>query len=149
MLRAAIQFLILVWSSIIALPMAASAAPMTGVWETVSDRTGEAEALVRITETRGHLEGTVEKIFSPPALSPHPVCENCEGDLRNKPVVGLVILRATMTTSPDRAEGEILDPDEGQVYQCKLHLVPGGERLEVRGYIGFELFGRTQIWHRR
>jgi uncharacterized protein (DUF2147 family) len=45
--------------------------------------------------------------------------------------------------------GDILDPDSGAVYRCKLRLDQNGSRLIVRGYIGFSLLGRTQIWQRQ
>jgi uncharacterized protein (DUF2147 family) len=44
--------------------------------------------------------------------------------------------------------GEILDPKDGQTYKVRLKPVEGGARLEVRGYIGAPLFGRTQVWQR-
>jgi uncharacterized protein (DUF2147 family) len=43
---------------------------------------------------------------------------------------------------------EILDPFSGNTYRVKLKLKDLGETLEVRGYVGFSLFGRTQIWKR-
>jgi uncharacterized protein (DUF2147 family) len=44
--------------------------------------------------------------------------------------------------------GEILDPDSGWIYRCKFHLEEGGQKLSVRGYLGFSLFGRSQTWVR-
>ena len=44
--------------------------------------------------------------------------------------------------------GEILDPNNGKVYKVRLKPVDGGARLEVRGYIGAPLLGRTQTWTR-
>ncbi len=44
--------------------------------------------------------------------------------------------------------GEILDPDNGKSYSCYIKVKDNGQRLHVRGYIGFSLLGRTQIWHR-
>ena len=44
--------------------------------------------------------------------------------------------------------GEILDPKNGKTYSCRLRLKDDGKKLEVRGYIGFSLFGRSQMWLR-
>ena len=44
--------------------------------------------------------------------------------------------------------GEILDPNNGKVYKSKLKLVDNGARLDVRGYIGVPMIGRTQTWIR-
>jgi len=97
---------------------------------------------VRITEVDGELRGHIVTVYSPPAPSASPLCELCPGELKGKPVVGMQILRA------QRGEGEILDPDEGRVYRCTLTLLEGGAKLEVRGYVGISLFGRSQVWVR-
>ena len=44
--------------------------------------------------------------------------------------------------------GQILDPDEKQIYSVKATLSPDGAVLKVRGFIGLSLFGRTQFWRR-
>ena len=120
-----------------------------GLWKTFSDRTGQPDGLVRIVESNGEFEGTVERIFSPPAPSPNPLCEECSGELRNKPVLGMKILRGMKRDAEGFSGGEILDPDDGKVYRCSMRLVDNGRRLEVRGYIGVPLFGRTQTWERQ
>jgi uncharacterized protein (DUF2147 family) len=127
---------------------AAQSASPVGLWKTYSDRTGQADGLVRITESNGELRGTVEKVFSPPAVSPAPLCEECEGELHNQPIVGMRILRGMRAAGDAYSGGEILDPDEGRFYRCNLRLIQGGRKLEVRGYVGISLFGRTQVWDR-
>ena len=103
---------------------------------------------MRLTDNQGVLEGTVEKIYGSTAQETDPLCDACPGEYKNKHVVGLVILHAKTTTDSSHAEGDILDPDEGRLYKCKLHLIEGGAKLEVRGFIGVALFGRTQVWRR-
>ena len=119
-----------------------------GLWRTFNDSTGQAEALVRITDSGGELRGEVVKVFSPPAPSPDPLCEECSGELHNKPITGMTILRGLRWDGEQYAGGEILDPDSGTVYRCRLRVVEGGNKLEVRGFIGVALFGRTQTWLR-
>lgn len=119
-----------------------------GLWRTLNERTGQAEGLVRITDLDGELRGEVVKVFSPPAPSPNPLCEECSGERHNKPVVGMTILRGLRWDGEQYAGGEILDPDNGTVYRCRVRVVDGGNKLEVRGFIGVSLFGRTQIWLR-
>jgi uncharacterized protein (DUF2147 family) len=127
---------------------AAQNATPVGLWKTYSDRTGQADGLVRITEANGELEGTVEKVFSPPAPSPNPLCEECRGELHNQPIVGMKILRRMRRDGDAYSGGEILDPDEGTFYRCALRVVEAGRKLEVRGYVGISFFGRTQVWDR-
>jgi uncharacterized protein (DUF2147 family) len=54
-----------------------------------------------------------------------------------------------MTKSENGWEGgQILDPDNGKIYRCKMHLEKDGKELVVRGYIGISLLGRSQTWVR-
>jgi uncharacterized protein (DUF2147 family) len=136
--------LLLAW----ACATSAQFASPVGLWKTYSDRTGEAEGLVRIVEERGEFVGRVEKVFSPPNDSPNPLCERCAGELRDQPVVGMAILRGVRRGQDGYTEGTILDPDEGENYRCSLTLKEAGRLLEIRGFIGLSLFGRTQVWTR-
>jgi uncharacterized protein (DUF2147 family) len=45
--------------------------------------------------------------------------------------------------------GQILDPHNGKTYKVKLKLTDNGQKLDVHGYIGFSLFGRSQVWERK
>lgn len=135
--------------SLVAAPGIALAQPpdLAGVWQTTNDA-GQPDGLVRIVESAGGYDISVLAVFSPPAPSSQPLCELCEGALRDKPVVGMVIARG-LRRDGDGWSGTILDPDEGKAYRCELHLADGGRTLKVRGYIGLPLFGRTQTWTRR
>jgi len=103
---------------------------------------------VSVVEVDGEFEGSVQAVFSPPASSPNPRCEKCSGELRNAPIVGMKILRRLRWDGEQYSGGEILDPDDGRVYRCRMRLVDGGRKLEVRGFVGLPLFGRTQTWLR-
>lgn len=143
-------------SAVVALTMAAALMSSTawadnaspvGVWRNVDDTTGKPRAIIRITESNGTLQGKVEKVFLAPNESP--TCKECEGALKDAPVVGLVILRGLKKDGAEYTGGEILDPDNGKVYSSKIHLTNGGKKLNVRGYIGVSLLGRSQIWERQ
>jgi uncharacterized protein (DUF2147 family) len=129
------------------LPSAAQAATPAGLWQT-SDDQGRPDGLVRIVARDGGFDATVEAVFSPPAPSAQPRCELCPGELKDRPVVGLRIASG-LKADGEGWSGEILDPDDGRRYRCTLRLAEGGRRLEVRGYIGLPLFGRTQTWTRK
>jgi uncharacterized protein (DUF2147 family) len=130
-------------------PVFGQASTPIGLWQTVSDRTGQPDGLVRVVEVEGEFIGTVVAVFSPPAESPNPLCTECKGELKDKPIVGMKILRGVKRLPDGYSPGEILDPDEGQVYKCRIALIEDGRKLEVRGYIGVPLFGRSQIWIRK
>ena len=119
-----------------------------GLWRTIDDRTGKERALVRVVENNGVYEGRIEKIFTQPGDDPQHLCRKCEGARKDQPIVGMNILWGLRKEGDQYAGGEILDAKEGRIYRCKMKLVQGGARLEVRGYIGVSLFGRSQTWMR-
>ncbi len=133
---------------LLALNVNAQAPSPVGLWRTFNEHTGRAEGLVRIEEADGELRGRVVAVFSPPAPSPEPLCKRCPGELENKPVVGMQILHGLRWDGTRYSGGEILDPDNGTVYRCRIRVTAGGRNLEVRGYIGVPLIGRTQVWVR-
>jgi hypothetical protein len=119
-----------------------------GRWQTYDDKTGDLESIVVITEANGMLTGHIEKIYSPPAPSESPLCEVCSGALKNKPVVGMRIMWEMKKNGGEYTGGRLFHPREGKTYRGKVRLVDGGRKLEVRGFIGFSLLGRTQTWVR-
>lgn len=117
-----------------------------GVWRTIDDRSGKEKSLVRIVEVNGEFRGTIEKLFREPGEEPNPVCEKCPGDRKNKPVIGMTILTGLKKDDGQWSGGEILDPQNGKVYRCKMWLEQKGRELHVRGFIGVAVLGRTQVW---
>ena len=74
--------------------------------------------------------------------------EKHDSALRGRPIVGLQIMRGFRATGEQTwGDGTIYDPENGKTYKCKLTLT-APDRLEVRGYIGVSLFGRTTVWDR-
>jgi uncharacterized protein (DUF2147 family) len=107
--------------------------------------------LVRITENNGELQGRIEKLFRAPEQDQNPKCRKCEGANKDQPLIGMTILWG-LKKSGDGDEyggGEILDPANGKLYRSKLHLADGGAKLQVRGYLGMPMFGRSQTWVRQ
>jgi uncharacterized protein (DUF2147 family) len=118
-----------------------------GLWKTIDDQTGTPSSLIRITETNGEFQGKIEK-FLRPGEDENSVCEKCEGPRHNQLLLGMAIVTGMRKQGGEYAGGEILDPDNGKVYRCKMTLEDGGTKLQVRGFIGVSLFGRTQTWIR-
>lgn len=127
---------------------AAQTVSPVGVWKTIDDVTGKERSIVRIVEVNGALQGTVEKIFERPGDDPDHLCDKCKGDLKDKPVIGMTILWGLKDKGDVWKGGKILDPDNGKTYSCKMELAEKGKELNVRGFIGISLIGRTQTWYR-
>jgi len=119
-----------------------------GLWKTVSDKTGEPKSFVMITLENGELVGKIEKLIRKPGQNPNPLCKNCPGDKKDQPIQGMGILWGLTEDEDEWSGGYILDPNNGKSYKCLVQVVENGRKLQVRGYIGFSIFGRTQIWHR-
>ena len=117
-----------------------------GLWKTVDDHTHKPRAIIRIFEEKGTFFGKIENSFDPEERTAH--CEKCSGDRKNAPVIGMVIMRGITKQGSEYRGGEILDPETGSIYRCRFTISAEGERLFVRGYLGLEVFGRTQTWTR-
>jgi uncharacterized protein (DUF2147 family) len=130
-------------------PALAGAGSPVGLWRTIDDQTGKVRSLLRIVEVKGELQGTVEKIFPEGNEDRAPVCRECKGERKDKPIVGMNILWGMKKDGNEWSGGEILDPKNGKTYRCKITLSDDGKSLTVRGFIGLALFGRSQTWQRQ
>jgi uncharacterized protein (DUF2147 family) len=135
------------------MPLQAGAQQTTpsGLWKTIDDHSGEPNSLVRITESNGEYRGRIEKLFRAANEDQNPLCDKCEDARRDQPIIGMVILTGIRQNPQNAAEftgGQILDPAEGKIYKSKLTLREDGSKLDMRGYIGVPMLGRTQTWLR-
>ena len=134
---------------LLALPLAAFAQNTpVGTWHTVDDATGKVKSTVEIYDAgNGTLEGKVVELLDSDK-GPNAVCDACKGDKHNQPIVGMVIAWGLKPDGDTWNGGKIMDPKNGKTYSAKMTPVDGGKKLEVRGYMGFSLLGRTQTWVR-
>ena len=126
--------------------LAQDASPV-GLWKTIDDDTGKPKALIRITENNGELRGKIEKLFLDIGEK-NPKCDKCEGAQKDQPIIGMTILSGMKQEGTEYGDGQILDPANGKVYKSKMSLADNGKKLNVRGYIGMPMLGRTQTWLR-
>ncbi len=137
--------LVIVWPTS---DLSAQAVSAEGLWKTISDRTGKATSIVKIWIENDKLFGKVDRLFRKPGQDPNPICTKCSGARKDQPIKGLTILWELTRDEDEWNGGYILDPDNGETYRCIVKVGENGDQLHVRGYIGFSLFGRTQVWHR-
>ena len=117
-----------------------------GKWKTIDDETNEPRSIVEILERDGKVFGKIVKLFRKPGEDQDPVCDECEhADPRyKKKVIGMEIMREMVLADGEYAGGDILDPNNGKVYRCRIWVE--GNDLKVRGYWG--PFYRTQTWQK-
>ena len=116
------------------------------VWITTDDETGLQKSEVVFYQEGGKLYGKIETLLLPEDQGK--LCVNCEGALKNQPIAGLVIVNQLIQTKNGWEDGTILDPKSGKEYDCYIEFIDENT-LKVRGFIGFSLLGRTQIWKRK
>ena len=116
-----------------------------GKWKTIDDETGKAKSIVEIYEKSGKIYGKVAEILD--LEHKNNVCANCTGSDKNKPILGMVIIKGLTKEADEYTNGKILDPKNGKTYKCFITL-ESKDKLKVRGFVGISLFGRTQYWYR-
>lgn len=125
--------------------LSSSAQSIVGKWKTIDDNTGKPRSVVEIYEKENRFFGKVLKTFPDPGEDTDPICDECEDHRKDQKIIGMEII-IDMKSSKKGAEynkGEILDPENGNIYDCKLWVDEEGN-LKVRGYLFF--FYRTQTW---
>ena len=123
----------------------ATAQSVIGTWKTVDDETGEAKSFLELYESGNKLYGKVVKLLK---SAPDRKCDKCPGERKDQPILGMIVLVNMLQKAGFYQSGDILDPEKGKWYSCKLWLKEGDPNtLVVRGYIG--PFYRTQYWYRQ
>jgi uncharacterized protein (DUF2147 family) len=124
----------------------ASSQEVIGTWKTIDDVTGIVKSHVEIYKREGKIYGKVAQILDRNATA-NPICKNCEGAFKDAPILGLEIIQGLEKKGGVYKGGEILDPENGKTYTCKIWLnEEDTDQLMVRGYVAF--FYRTQTWER-
>jgi uncharacterized protein (DUF2147 family) len=136
---------------------AKAAEPIVGTWITIGDQgpdKGKQTSHIEIYEKDGQYFGKITKLLLPPEKdNPNDLCLKCYGALKNKPILGLEILKNMKKTGKvdeklgvEYADGTIMDPDNGETYQSKTWVKD--DVLTSRGYVGISFFGRSVQWIR-
>ncbi|MBX3714056.1 MAG: DUF2147 domain-containing protein [Lysobacter sp.] len=119
-----------------------------GRWRSIDDATGKPKAVIDIQEVgNGTLSARIVQVLDTKD-GPNPLCTACEGRRRNQPIVGMTIAWELRPQGKAWGGGRILDPENGKEYSVRMTPIAAGSRLEVRGFIGMALLGRTQVWVR-
>jgi len=115
-----------------------------GKWKTIDGQSGEEKSIVEIYEKDGKVFGKIIEILNPKHRGV--LCEKCEGDEKNKPVLGLELIKNMIRVGKYYKKGTIFDPEYGKKFKCRLKLTNDPDVLQVRGYVAF-LYA-TQYWLR-
>ncbi|MCF6361305.1 MAG: DUF2147 domain-containing protein [Cyclobacteriaceae bacterium] len=113
-----------------------------GKWKTIDDETGKEKSIVEIYMKDGKAFGKIIKLFRGPEEDQDPICDVCTDYRKDKKIIGMTVVTDMVKDGDEWDDGEILDPNNGKIYDCKLWVEDG--KLQVRGYVAF--FFRTQTW---
>lgn len=130
------SFVALLWATF-------SYAQIEGKWKTIDDETGQAKSIVEVfKKTDGKYYAKVVQLLIKPK---DPNCSGCKDDRKGKPILGMEVVRGMHKDGSEFTGGTITDPKTGKTYKCNI--TREGDKLNVRGYLGLSLIGRTQTWH--
>jgi uncharacterized protein (DUF2147 family) len=119
-----------------------------GRWRSIDDATGKPKAVIEVSEAgNGTLSAKIVQLIDT-SDGPNPLCDDCSGARHNQPILGMTIAWGLKQEGKLWGGGRILDPENGKEYSVKMTPIAGGKQLEVRGFLGFALLGRTQTWLR-
>ncbi|WP_107807973.1 DUF2147 domain-containing protein [Elizabethkingia sp. YR214] len=122
-----------------------SYAQIEGKWKTIDDETGKPKSIVEIfKKSDGKYYGKVVQLLIKPA---DPNCSGCKDDRKDKPILGMEVIRGLSKDGSEFTKGTITDPKNGKTYKCTIKK-EGEDKLNVRGYIGFSALGRSQTWYK-
>jgi uncharacterized protein (DUF2147 family) len=116
-----------------------------GKWNSTNEETGNIDSIIEVYEKDGKAFAKVIEIKG--SARKNAVCEKCEDENKNKPILGLNILTGLEKNKDEWSGGNILDPRNGRIYNCYIKLIKPN-KLKIRGYIGLALFGKTAYWER-
>jgi len=119
--------------------------PVVGMWQAYDDKTGHPNGVIRLYIQNGRLNGVVARLRD--GVPADATCFKCSPPMKDKPILGLVILWGLKPDGDSWGGGTVLDPESGDTYRCNIRLA-APDKLELRGYVGISLFGRTQTWVR-
>jgi uncharacterized protein (DUF2147 family) len=115
-----------------------------GKWKTIDNYSGKEKCVVEIFERDGEVFGKIIQIINPE--NKDVICTKCEGEDKNKPVLGFELIKNMRKQGKYYKKGTIFDPEHGREFKCRLMLTEDPNVLQVRGYISF--FYATQYWQR-
>jgi uncharacterized protein (DUF2147 family) len=119
-----------------------------GFWKQFNDD-GSVGGWFYFVQRDGVYEGRLVKMFKKPGGPVYSnVCEKCDGDQKDAPMLGLTMIKGMKRDGHSYQEGSILDPRDGTLYHAQMELSADGKSLSVRGYLGIPLLGQTQVWKR-
>ena len=120
-----------------------SFAQIEGKWRTIDDETNKPKSIVEIfKKSDGKYYGKISQLLIKPENNN---CVKCKDDRKNKPLIGLEIIRGLAKDGNEFSGGTITNPKDGKTY--KTEIVRDGNTLKVKAIV-LGIAMKTQTWHK-
>jgi hypothetical protein len=123
---------------------------VNGFWE-ARDADGNPTAWFLFSAKNDVYSARLVKGFKPKADDappPKEICTDCPGKKKGAHIMGLTLFWGMKRDGLHYTDGSVLDPRDGSVYHALMNLSDDGKELEVRGYLGISILGKSQTWYR-
>lgn len=147
--------IVVLLSALSAMALAIDPSAILGTWST-EDRYGNRDSIVEIAQNGEEYVGRVVWVKfdvypddDPRGMGGRPLVdrENPDPELRDRPILGIPIVRWLRFERSEWLDGRLYSPRQGTSYAAKAWL-ENADTLKVRGYIGTPFFGKTVTWFR-
>ena len=118
-----------------------------GFWETY-DKDGKPQGWFLVAEKGGIFSARLVKGFPKPGEPLQLTCTKCPGERKGAQMMGLTLFYGFKRDGLAYADGHVIDPRDGKIWNAKMDLSEDGQTLDVHGYWGVSLLGKSVIWKR-
>lgn len=119
---------------------------IVGYWENIDEKTGKVDSVVKVYKKDGKIYAKIHEILFEDHK--HDVCSKCNDERKNKPILGLDIIKPGLVKKGKKwVGGKILDARNGKTYDVYFQLITKN-KIKIRGFIGFPIFGKNAYWLR-
>lgn len=118
---------------------------IVGKWKSIDENSNKEMAIIEVYEQNNTYFAKLIEILQ--VNKSHANCPDCSAKIKNKSLLGKIIIKDLKISENEYNSGTLIDPFSNKEYSCNIKPI-GNNKLKVRAFTGFYLFGKTQYWIR-